>query len=113
VVDELSKYSWIFLTKSKDPPIELTKLFLKEYAHVDGGKIRCDQGGELPRSAEWRKMVLEEFQYYVEPTRADSPSQNGQVENTMVHLGPSYALCFTVHNSQRSIGQRLQYTRYI
>jgi hypothetical protein len=87
VVDELSKYSWIFLTKSKDPPIELTKLFLKEYAHVDGGKIRCDQGGELARSAEWRKMVLEEFQYYVEPTGADSPSQNGQVEKYNGTLG--------------------------
>jgi hypothetical protein len=80
VVDEVSKYSWIFLTKSKDPPIELTKLFLQEYAHVDGGKIRCDQGGELARSSEWRKMVLQEFKYYVEPTGADSPSQNGQVE---------------------------------
>jgi hypothetical protein len=80
VVDEVSKYSWIFLTKSKDPPIELTKLFLQEYAHVDEGKIRCDQGGELARSSEWRKMVLKEFKYYVERTGADSPSQNGQVE---------------------------------
>jgi hypothetical protein len=88
VVDELSKYSWIFLTKSKDPPIELTKLFLKEYAHAEGGKIRrCDQGGELARSAEWRKMVLEDFQYYVEPTGADSPSQNGQVEKYNGTLG--------------------------
>jgi hypothetical protein len=62
VVDELSKYSWIFLTKSKDPPIELTKLFLKEYAHAEGGKIRrCDQGGELARSAEWRKWYWRTF----------------------------------------------------
>jgi hypothetical protein len=87
VVDEVSKYSWIFLTKSKDPPIELTRLFLEEYAHVDGGKIRCDQGGELARSAEWRKMVLEKYKYYVEPTGADSPSQNGQVEKYNGTLG--------------------------
>jgi hypothetical protein len=87
VVDEVSKYSWIFLTKSKDPPMELTRLFLEEYAHVDGGKIRCDQGGELARSAEWRKMVLEKYKYYVEPTGADSPSQKGQVEKYNGTLG--------------------------
>jgi hypothetical protein len=32
-------------------------------------------------------MVLEEFQYYVEPTGADSPSQNGQVEKYNGTLG--------------------------
>jgi hypothetical protein len=80
VVDEVSKYSWIFMTTSKEPPIELTKMFMKEFANEDGGFIRCDQGGELARSSEWRSTMLEEFQYKVEPTGADSPSQNGQVE---------------------------------
>jgi hypothetical protein len=80
VVDEVSKYSWIFLTKSKEPPIELTKIFMKEFAHDDGGKIRVDQCGELARSAAWRTLMLKDFQYKVEPTGADSPSQNGQVE---------------------------------
>jgi hypothetical protein len=87
IVDETSKYSWIFLTKSKDPPIELTKLFMKEYANAEGDKIRCDQGGELAKSKEWRTAMLENFGYYVEPTGADSPSQNGQVENYNDTLG--------------------------
>jgi len=32
-------------------------------------------------------MLLEDHQYYVEPTGADSPSQNGQVENYNKTLG--------------------------
>ena len=80
IVDEVSKYTWIFLTKTKEPPIELTRQFMREFANDDGGFIRCDQGGELAKSTEWRSMVLNDFQYKVEPTGADSPSQNGQVE---------------------------------
>ena len=53
---------------------------MREFANEDGGFIRCDQGGELARSTEWRTAMLDEFQYQVEPTGADSPSQNGQVE---------------------------------
>jgi hypothetical protein len=80
VVDEVSKYSWIFLTKSKEHPIELTKIFMNEFANDNGGKIRVDQGGELARSNAWRTLMLKEFQYKVEPTGANSPSQNAQVE---------------------------------
>jgi hypothetical protein len=80
IVDEVTKYSWIFPTKSKEPPIELTRHFLKEFGNASGGLIRCDQGGELARSEEWRTMVFNNFAYKVEPTGADSPEQNGQVE---------------------------------
>jgi hypothetical protein len=45
-----------------------------------GGFIRCDQGGELARSHAFIDMALTEFGYKVEPTGADSPSQNGQAE---------------------------------
>jgi hypothetical protein len=80
IVDEVTKYSWIFPTKSKEPPVELTKQFLREFGNATGGMIRCDQGGELARSEEWRTMVFKDFAYKVEPTGADSPEQNGQVE---------------------------------
>ena len=80
IVDEVSKYAWIFLTKTKEPPVELTKLFLREFGNENGGLIRCDQGGELARSTAWRTAMLKDFQYKIEPTGADSPSQNGQVE---------------------------------
>ena len=39
-----------------------------------------DQGGELARSSELRTMLESEFGCVVEPTGADSPSQNGAVE---------------------------------
>jgi hypothetical protein len=78
-VDKVSKQSWIFLTKN-EPPIELTRLFMKKYGNEDRCLIQCDQGGELAQLSKWRSTMLEEFQYCVEPMGADSPSQNGQVE---------------------------------
>jgi KUP system potassium uptake protein len=80
VVDEKTKHSWIFLTKSKSPPIELVSIFMKQFGNEDGGVIRVDQGGELARSEEFRTTMLKDYQYVIEPTGADSPSQNGQVE---------------------------------
>jgi hypothetical protein len=53
---------------------------MKQFGNQEGGMIRYDQGGELAKSMAWRTAMLQEFQYKVEPTGADSPSQNGQVE---------------------------------
>ncbi len=49
IVDDKSAMSWVFLTKSKSPPIELVRLFLGTFGqdHSLGGFIRCNQGGEL------------------------------------------------------------------
>jgi hypothetical protein len=44
------------------------------------GIIRTDQGGELARCDAFRTAMLTEFDYVVEPTGADSPSQNGGAE---------------------------------
>ena len=80
-VDEISKYVWVFLTKSKEPPIDIIKLFLTKHGHKDGGLIRTDQGGELARSSAFRDACSElDNPYIIEPTGADSPSQNGAVE---------------------------------
>ncbi len=82
IVDDKSTMSWVFPTKSKSPPIELVHLFLGTFGRDCslGGFIRCDQGGELPRSPAFIHMALTEFGYKIEPTGADSPSQNGQAE---------------------------------
>jgi len=37
VVDEVSKYAWIFLTKSKEPPVEICRIFFKQFGNVNGG----------------------------------------------------------------------------
>ena len=80
IMDRRSKRGWIFLRKSKDPPVALVHIFLKKFGLPTGGIIRCDQGGELARSAEFRTMTLGACLYVVEPTGADSPSQNGGAE---------------------------------
>jgi hypothetical protein len=36
IVDEVLKYSWIFLTKTKDPPVDLTWLFMCKFGNEDG-----------------------------------------------------------------------------
>jgi hypothetical protein len=47
---------------------------------IASGVVQTNQGGELAHSAAFRDMMLREFGYVVEPTGADSPSQNGGAE---------------------------------
>ena len=53
---------------------------LAQFGLVNGGVIRCDQGGELARSKAFVATMLNVHNYVVEPTGADSPSQNGGIE---------------------------------
>jgi len=80
IVDEASRFVWVFLTNSKSPPIDILQEFLRQHGHEEGGCIRTDQGGELARSAAFQDTLLCDFHYTLEPTGADSPSQNGAVE---------------------------------
>ncbi len=80
-MDEVSRYVWVFLRVSKDPPLDIVREFLHLHGHEDGGSIRTDQGGKLVRSLEFQDLILWTFHYTLEPTGADSPSQNGAVEN--------------------------------
>ena len=80
IIDEASRYVWVFLTASKTPPLDIVMEFLHHHGHEDGGSIRTDQGGELARSAAFQDLLLQQFHYTLEPTGADSPSQNGAVE---------------------------------
>ena len=54
---------------------------------VENGVVRTDQGGKFARSAAFRDMMLRDFGYVVEPTGADSPSQNGGAEIYINTLG--------------------------
>jgi hypothetical protein len=80
IVDDASRYIWVFLTKSKTPPIDIIDKFLQKFGHANGGSIRTDQGGELAGSSVLSDMVLRNHSYVFEPSGADSPSQNGQAE---------------------------------
>ena len=79
VVDKHSRRSWVFMRISKEPPTDIIGIFLTKYGRSKGGSIRCDQGGELARSEAFRTVCMSKG-YLVEPTGADSPSQNGGVE---------------------------------
>ncbi len=61
--------------------------FLRVFGLADGGVLQCDQGGELAKSTRWRSHMLKEFDYKVEWTGADSPSQIGGVERFNQTLG--------------------------
>ena len=47
---------------------------------IGSGLTQTNQGSKLARSAQFRTMLQQEFQYIVEPTSADCPSQNGAAE---------------------------------
>ncbi len=79
IVDGASQRVWVFLTSSKDPPIDILKAFMTRFASKTG-LVWTDQGGELARCGAFWNMMLKEFSYVVEPTGADSPSQNGGAE---------------------------------
>ena len=79
--------SWVFLCESKEPLIDYASNFLTAFGLKSGGTIRCDQGGELARSKEFRTVMMKRHSYAVEPTGADSPSQNGGAERMNGTLG--------------------------
>ena len=83
IVDDTTRYIWVLLCMSKEPFIEVFSLFLKANGQPKdiGGLLRCDQGGELARSAEFCAKMLRDHNYKVEPTGADSATQNGGVEH--------------------------------
>ena len=81
VVDSFTRYTWVFLSSKKDPPMQTVKMFLYRYGlkHGINRQIRCDQGGELARSAKFRETVSL-CGYSIELTGADNSSQNGVAE---------------------------------
>ena len=87
IVDKATRWMWILLTKTKTPPIDFTRKILRSFGpRTYQGRIRTDQGGELARSEEFRKMVSEE-NYILEPTAAYTPEQNGMAERPNRTLG--------------------------
>ncbi len=80
IVDSVSCRVWAFLTKTKEPPIDILQAFLRKFG-IGTGVIRTDQGRKLARSDSFCETMLNEFGYVVEPTGADSPSQNGGAES--------------------------------
>ena len=80
IVDAHTRYTWVFLTSSKEPPIDIVKQFLNDHGLEKGPRyVRTDQGGELYKSQRFRDMAAL-CGYTVEPTGSDHSSQNGVAE---------------------------------
>jgi hypothetical protein len=81
IIDKASRYIWIFLTKTKSPPIEILKCFFEEHGNkqVQQKTVRTDEGGELWSSAQFKQTIMEAG-YLLEPTTAGAPFQNGLAE---------------------------------
>ncbi len=79
-MDEALHHMWVFITSTKDPPLDLIDKLFTRFGHPDVGLIRTDQGRELAGLQELVDMVLWQYSYVVEPTGVDSPSQNGAME---------------------------------
>jgi len=83
VICAKTRYVWIFLCKTRHPPIELVDKFLRIHGRHDGTDhctIRTDGDGALAQSSEFRRMCLHNHGYVVEPTGPDTSSQNGRAE---------------------------------
>jgi hypothetical protein len=81
IIDGNSRKTWVYPTKTKEPPIETVDLFLQCFGLRDGTQryVRTDQGGELARSAAFRAAIAKHG-YLVEPTGPAASSQNGRGE---------------------------------
>ena len=120
IIDHKTRYTWIFLTKTKQPPVKIFDQFLKEHGHPTAHHrtIRCDKGGELWGSQTFRQVLLNHG-YIMEPTAPQAPYQNGKAErpnrtfgkmvNSLLYnagLGPEYwsfAILHAVYLKNRRI----------
>ena len=88
IIDSFTRYQWIYLSPSKEPPIEFMQSFLDRYGLKEGTirNIRTDQGGELWGSSKFTTLV-KLMGYLIEPTGSDDAAQNGLVKRPNQTLG--------------------------
>jgi dUTP pyrophosphatase len=84
LIDRSTQYIWIILTKRKTPPVvEVRHLLshLKSKVKSTYKTVTTDLGGELARSKEFQKMLIEsDINYQLRTTGAHSSAQNGLAE---------------------------------
>ena len=57
VIDRHTRYIWIYLTKSKHPPIEQVSGLLRRFSTFTYATITTDRGGELASSFAFQKLT--------------------------------------------------------
>lgn len=128
IVERNTRFTWVFLTSSKHPPIEAARSVLFKFKSDHRHRtVRTDQGGELGKSLMFKDMIHNEG-FQLELTGSDASAQNGLAENPnkvlaqMVRcllyaseLGPemwSYALIHAVYIKNRIPHSILKTTPY-
>jgi hypothetical protein len=111
IVDRATRYTWVFLCKTKVPQITTIAHFLKLHGTKQNviRKIRTDGGGELYGSHAFQQAVRDAG-FLVEPTASDASFQNGITERpnrtfgnmmrSLLHaagLGPEYWSWALIH----------------
>ena len=76
VIDEYSRYLWVFLTKDKSPPLSQVRGLLSPLPQHNFATIMTDQGGELACSSKF-KILCEQCNYILQPTGAYASKHNG------------------------------------
>ena len=96
IIDEYTRYIWVFPTKTKEPPIEVVDQFLMTYKLKEGmRRVRTDLGKELARSREFRALITKHG-YVLETTAANSSFQNSKAERphrTLANMMRSMLKC--------------------
>jgi IS30 family transposase len=98
IVDRATRYTRIFLAKTKTPPITTITNFLKlngTQAHIQK-YIRTDEGGELWGSHAFQQAVRASG-YILESTAPDASFQNGMAERPNRTLGDM--MCSLLHTA--------------
>jgi hypothetical protein len=81
IVDQASRYTWVFLSKYKVPQVKVIENFLALHGskQVSQKYIRTDEGGKLWASHTFQRTI-QAAGYILEPTASDASFQNGLAE---------------------------------
>jgi hypothetical protein len=80
IIDRKSRYTWIMLSKTKQPPLLFLTQFFNHHGLTSGRRIvATDRGGELHDSLQFRELIIQ-ANYLLQPTAPDAPFQNGLAE---------------------------------
>jgi dUTP pyrophosphatase len=88
IIDRKTRRTWVFLTKSKIPPLKTVTDFLSMNGSRTATRriVRSDQGGELYKSTAFQEAIRDS-KFLLEPTGAGAPQQNGMAERPNQTLG--------------------------
>ena len=128
LVDRKTRYMWIYLTHSKEPPLNAIEMVLSKFGSNDKHRtVRTDQDKGLSKSKDYLDL-LEKLKFTPEMTGTDNSQQNSRAERPhrdlsqmmrcLLHssgLGPeywTYALRMAVYIKNRLPHKSLQLTPF-